>query len=866
MFPHRVRFAIALVALTFAVLPRDAAAQTIPPVDDFFGVRILTTGAAAEGGAVTRTNFSDITTTEPFTPALQVTNTVAGYGDDVLDPIRNFSAAPFTFSTTAVFNANGSAAALGSAATARRVDGKDNLVAGAAGKFTLSSNGTYSYDPGTDFADLQTGQSARVAVDYRVHGVNTSNGRSKDFNATLYATVTKQSDGTLTKSYATDFPDYHFASTGAAGNVFPDLKAFVDSLLRYSFAGNPGSMLIVNNNANLTTSGILSNGIDARTLGARGPDGRDASVTHSSTDGEQGGVGGPIVLDSHGTITATGFLSSGIFAWSTGGDGGQGGDSCCTRNSKAGGPAGTGGTVIVTGDGTIRTGELAQQFVTARANGILAISQGGNGGGGGDGSTFNGAENGANGGRGGTVIVDGSWNITTFGNESRGIWAKSLGGSAGSGGDGGWTGTSSGDGGQGTEGGFVSVTSRGSITTHGNDAFGIFAQSIGGFGGDGGSGTGIFFASGGSGEKAGSGGAVNVFNSGSITTFGSRSHGIFAESVGGGGGSGGWAARWSVSVAKERAAATPGTSASPTAARLRRPALWQKASTRRASAAAAATAAAASGLVGIGGKGSATSDGGTVRVANTGSIAVEFQRHLRAERRRRRRRRRRQRRPRVDRRRRRRGRQCRRGARVEPRQPRDALRTIRTALFAQSVGGGGGNGGNAIAAGLFFAAAVGGKGGVGGLGSDASVGVDVNRETYNANLGRWMPVVDPITGQILTIGDNANGIQAQSVGGGGGNGGFAVALSARYRRQRLARARRRRRQRQHGLDGVGVFRRRQQPHHDTTGSNSNGIIAQSVGGGGGNGGMSIAHRRRNAGRRPVWPSAATAAPAAMRTR
>ena len=182
---HKVRSLVATMVAVLVFAPRSASAQALPPVDDFFGVRLLSTGASAAGGAVTRDNTSDITTTALFAPALVVTNSVPGYGDDVLNPIRNFDASHYSFGANSVWNANGSPAAIGAPATARRVDGKDNTIAGAAGKFTINANGTYSYDPGTDLADLQTGQSARVAVDYRVHGVNTTNQQPRDFAATL---------------------------------------------------------------------------------------------------------------------------------------------------------------------------------------------------------------------------------------------------------------------------------------------------------------------------------------------------------------------------------------------------------------------------------------------------------------------------------------------------------------------------------------------------------------------------------------------------------------------------------------------------------------------------------------------------------
>ncbi len=815
---------LVLVLFVLTILSTRAQAQA-PPVDPFLGVSILTTGASAPGQAVVANNAQDITVSGLFQPALSVSSLSGGYDASVLDPITNFSAAPFSFTTTAVFNANGTAGTLGQPVTGHRVDQNGNTVAGLGGQFTLTAAGGFTFTPGTDFADVNVGDTVRVAVDYTLHGVNSTANTTRNFDGVLYVDLTKQPGGTFTQSPAADFADYGSSVRPSTdGTVFPDLKGFVSSLLRFSFAGNAGSPLTLTNTGNLTTLGLIqAYGISATTIGVRGSDGRDASITHSSTDGEPGGQGGTITLVNHGNITTCclGSIGSvGIFAWSEGGDGGQGGDSGYTRNAKAGGPAGTGGTVTVNGDGTIQT-------FGVNASGILALSQGGNGGGGGDGSTFNGAENGANGGRGGIVVVDGSFNITTHGDKAYGIWGKSFGGAAGSGGDGGWTGTSAGGGGQGTEGGSVTITSGGSIRTSGVQAYGIFGQSIGGVGGDGGNGTSIFYASGGSGDKAGSGGTVMVTNNGSITTTGERAYGIFAESVGGGGGQGGSGGALvglggsgagggnagAVEVVNNGSISATGVAARGIYA--------------QSVGGGGGDGGSGSGFVGVGGSGSSTSDGDTVKVANNGTItsasSAIFAQSIGGG-----------------------------GgdggssvglisvggdggaggnAGVVTISSHGNLTTSEasaTAVFAQSVGGGGGNGGNGIAGGVFFAAAIGGKGGVGGVGSDVTIGVNVDTNA-----------VDPVTGTIRTGGADSNGIQAQSIGGGGGNGGFAIAASAGIGASASL-----------GLGGQGgkgnhaadaaVYFGDANSRISTNGDNSNGILAQSIGGGGGNGGMSIA--------------------------
>ncbi len=93
-------------------------------------------------------------------------------------------------------------------------------------------------------------------------------------------------------------------------------------------------------------------------------------------------------------------------------------------------------------------------------------------------------------------------------------------------------------GGNGGDGGTVSVDTTGNIGTEGPNAIGIFAQSVGGGGGVSGN-LGFSPAS----EQAligsvggnGAGGAVDVTYTGSLTTAGGGAHGIFAQSAGGSG-------------------------------------------------------------------------------------------------------------------------------------------------------------------------------------------------------------------------------------------------------------------------------------------------------------------------------------------
>jgi hypothetical protein len=94
------------------------------------------------------------------------------------------------------------------------------------------------------------------------------------------------------------------------------------------------------------------------------------------------------------------------------------------------------------------------------------------------------------------------------------------------------------------------MENSGGIGTYNDEAAGIYAQSIGGGGGDGGLGKalgsdGTISANigvGGGGGAGGNGGTVSIINTGTILTEGGSSPALEAQSVGGGGGNGGDAA------------------------------------------------------------------------------------------------------------------------------------------------------------------------------------------------------------------------------------------------------------------------------------------------------------------------------------
>ncbi|WP_246739674.1 autotransporter outer membrane beta-barrel domain-containing protein [Martelella sp. HB161492] len=139
-------------------------------------------------------------------------------------------------------------------------------------------------------------------------------------------------------------------------------------------------------------------------------------------------------------------------------------------------------------------------------------------------------------------------------------------------------------------------------------------------------------------------------------------------------------------------------------------------------------------------------------------------------------------------------------------------------VIAQSVGGGGGVGGQATAWGIGISSATGGKGGAGGNGGNAQV----------TQFGS--------TSQIITSGYHATAILVQSIGGGGGVGGNAKSTSASVGLGiSIAHG---------GGGGQGGYGAEALAYINgtvaTSGIDADAIVLQSIGGGGGNGGQASA--------------------------
>ncbi|WPB86017.1 autotransporter outer membrane beta-barrel domain-containing protein [Sediminicoccus rosea] len=300
----------------------------------------------------------------------------------------------------------------------------------------------------------------------------------------------------------------------------------------------------------VTTTGSGSPAILGLSRGGTG--GNGGNLASGEGDSGTGGAGGTassvfvrilgdVVISTAGGQASDGTAAFGVSAASIGGMGGTGG----AINVDLGGAVGDGGAGGSAEAVTIQLGPRVSVATTGSgAIGVIARSVGG---GGGSGSEYNSSGgiatnpgNGGAGGNSGTVTVESAATITTTGQGAHGIMALSITGTSGSGGNGAGIiyGPAGSAGASGTVGP-VSVTNRGSITTQGQNAIGIQAQSIGGGTGTAGATDGGFFGVGGSAPAAASGNTASVTHSSRISTAGQSSFGILVQSIGGGGGNGG---------------------------------------------------------------------------------------------------------------------------------------------------------------------------------------------------------------------------------------------------------------------------------------------------------------------------------------
>ncbi|WP_372088248.1 autotransporter outer membrane beta-barrel domain-containing protein (plasmid) [Tistrella mobilis] len=598
-----------------------------------------------------------------------------------------------------------------------------------------------------------------------------------------------------------------------AGSISGSVSANIGAGGSGASGGAGGAVTLVNQAAVTVSAASTGNApaLLAQSIGGGGGSGGFSGAAGLSSNGTasmavgggggNGGTGGTVTVDNYSALTVTGPLSPGVVAQSMGGNGGSGGFAIAGSfgesgavSAAIGGGGGKGGrasqvTVTIQGGGRVSTtghqsaGILAQSIGGAGGNGGWDIA-GSLGGLGSAGVSLGGS--GGGGGAAGGVTIATYDTITTTGLLSHGIVAQSIGGSGGLGGfSAGAAGSTiaapavavGGYGGSGGTGGTVTVNTYTGISTAGDLAAAIIAQSIGGTGGSGGAAysgsvstgnpaskisVGAAGATGGSGGSGQNGGAVSVTVANNLVTSGFDAYGIIAQSIGGGGGNGGNASAFAASASGGGEQSKSGSAS-----------------------------------VAIGGSGAAGGNAGAVAVTLTGSIQTGT-------------------------------------AGVAPGNPGAGDRSV--AILAQSVGGSGGNGGsayaNAISGTGAISVAVGGGGGTGGTGGRVTVCGNVSSGSCSNPWGG----VTATGGSILTYGNHASAIYAQSVGGGGGRGGYSES-SASSNKYAASLAVGGFGGGGGNADAVTVVAGGTLA---TTGAGSTAIFAQSVGGGGGDGGTATA--------------------------
>ena len=612
---------------------------------------------------------------------------------------------------------------------------------------------------------------------------------------------------------------------GVGGSVTVDINGAV-ALTGLNHIGTPDSVGVL----------VQSNG------GMGGAAGDESSIVGEGGGGGFAGAGGPATLtvggptgSPAGTITTDGNFAHAALVQSVGGGGGSGGQA--SFGGSRGGNGGIGGD-----GGPVMASVLNGSTITLGNNsiGVVAQSVGGGGGAGGDAhgievvSAYVIGGNGGQGGDGKDVTVNlgrnaviGSSGMPTSSSPpdpgslpmpmgGGGVLAQSIGGAGGVAGSASSTGVGliavvlGGTGGPGGIGGTVNVTSAGLVTSFGDHAPGIEAQSIGGGGGKGGSVTNFSsnpaptaaVSVGGRGGSGGDGGEATITNSGQVSTYGTDAPGVALQSIGGGGGSGGSAAADAVSLSPSKY--IPAVSVS----------------------------------ISLGGDGGAGGKGNTVTLNNSGlittggdgSLGVVAQSI---------------------------GGGGGMGGDSSAASYSNGRQSTVNISVSVSIGGQGGNGGNGANVTITTAApratagpnayggvarGGGGGGGVGGGGDATSTAADakaslgtsiaVGGEGGGGGTGGTVTLTN--RGAITTRGDASHGIFAQSVGGGGGAAGGGTANASGTK---LAIA--------VGVGGTGGSGGDGGPAGATNsgliltrGTAAHGIWVQSIGGGGGAGGKS----------------------------
>ncbi|AJY45688.1 hypothetical protein TM49_08355 [Martelella endophytica] len=374
--------------------------------------------------------------------------------------------------------------------------------------------------------------------------------------------------GSTAKAIAAGIPDneeggsYSLAvsishgGTGGSGGDGGKAEAWIEDGASIGTAGDGASALVVqsigggggNGGDSTAASGTtsLQGLVDKVSGGAVDLEGKAVSlaidVSHGGSGGD-GGSGSEAYAHNLGAISTSGDFSYGMLVQSIGGGGGSGGtgesDSLSTfGDSKFSAGVTLGGSGATAGDGGVaKSGVSASGSINtsgSNANALVAQTIGGGGGTGGSGSGDLDADNavslgfggtGGAGGAGGTAYAWNAGKIVTTGDASDGVLAQSIGGGGGTGG----SGTSSISHSTEVKKELKKWESAKLALKAGLDIDSTLSATLGASGGSGGDGGTVIV---GLPEKG-----QTDFSYGTITTSGTTSHGVVAQSIGAGGGS-----------------------------------------------------------------------------------------------------------------------------------------------------------------------------------------------------------------------------------------------------------------------------------------------------------------------------------------
>ncbi len=317
--------------------------------------------------------------------------------------------------------------------------------------------------------------------------------------------------------------------------------------------GNQGGFVGIINAGTVATQGDAAYGLSAQSIGGGGGTGVGASVNSMAGkgitlnlnvggSGGSGAQGGAVTVENRGTVTTTGVEAHALVAQSIGGGGGSfaapaGDDAAAESGTSDGKTDGSGSDARALANALLAALDIVQiappedpASVSAKSG---SLTLGGSGAVAGDGGFVK-------------IVQDGT--VATSGFGAVGILAQSIGGGGGlasvAAGPGGhrYTFGLGGSGGAAGDGGTIQVRigSSAQVSTTGDAAPALLLQSIGGGGGYGGAhqamGYAIPYAL--RDGSRGDGGTIAVaLEKGSvIRTTGTESHGLLAQSLGGGGG------------------------------------------------------------------------------------------------------------------------------------------------------------------------------------------------------------------------------------------------------------------------------------------------------------------------------------------